>query len=98
MTARLGLVLALLALSAACRREAGPAERYRAFASAARDGKAEEVWSMLSERSRAALDARARNLAARTPSGVVAGSGRELVLGDLSAAAPRPKSVVVVRE
>lgn len=98
MTARHALALALLLLSIGCRREAGPAERYRAFAAAARDGDAAAVWSMLSESSRAALDTRARAVAAAAPAGVVATSGRQLVLGDLSAGAPRPKSVVVVRE
>ncbi len=99
MTAR--RALALLALAAAlggCRRDADPADRYRAFAQAARDGKADEVWNMLSERSRAELDRRAKALAAQAPPGVIAASGRALVLGDLSALAPAPTSVVVVRE
>jgi hypothetical protein len=84
--------------AAGCRREVGPAERYRAFAAAAREGNADAVWSMLSEDSRAALDERARALAAETPPGVVVPSGRQLVLGDHSARAPRPKAVVVLRE
>lgn len=95
--------LALLALAAllalpACRRDVGPADRYRAFAAAARAGKAEEVWAMLSEASRAELDRRAGDLAAKAPPGVLARSGRALVLGDLSALAPRASAVVVVRE
>jgi hypothetical protein len=101
MTAHRALALltaAALATLSACRRDASPADRYRAFASAARDGKAEEVWGMLSERSRAELDGRAKALAASAPPGVVAASGRAMVLGDLSALAPRPTSVVVVRE
>ncbi len=101
MTLRLSLVLAVLALALAaggCRRGDGPAERYRAFAAAARSGDGDAVWSMLSERSRATLEARAKALAARVPSGVVPGSGRELVLGGLSARAPRPAQVLVVRE
>ncbi len=102
MTSRRALALPALlaALSAlpACRREPGPADAYRAFAAAARDGKADEVWAMLSDRSRAGLDRRAKDLAAKAPAGVVAASGRALVLGDLSAAAPAPTSVVVVRE
>jgi hypothetical protein len=53
---------------------------------------------MLSERSRAALDARAADIASRAPPGVVAGSGRQLVLGDLAARTPRAKAVVVRRE
>lgn len=92
-------LLGLLVLCAlpACRGEAGPADRYRAFAAAAREGRADEVWSMLSERSRAELDRRAQALAAKAP-GVVEASGRQLVLGDLAAAAPPPAEVVVVRE
>jgi hypothetical protein len=101
MTVRSALaLLAVAALAAlpACRRDVGPADRYRAFAAAARDGKADDVWAMLSEQSRAELDRRAKALAARAPPGVLAGAGRELVLGDLSALARRPTSVVVVRE
>ncbi len=87
-----------LAAAPACRRDGGPAERYRAFAAAAREGKADDVWSMLSERSRAELDRRAKALAAQAPPGVLADSGRARVLGDLSALAPAPASVVIVRE
>ncbi len=92
------LAAAALAAIPACRPEAGPADVYRTFAAAARDGKADDVWAMLSDRARAELDRRARDLAARAPAGVLAASGRALVLGDLSAAAPAPTSVVVVRE
>ncbi len=92
------LSLALLALAlSACRRGEGPVEAYRRFAAAARSGDAETAWNMLSERSRAALDARARELAARAP-GVLPASGRDLLLGDQSARAPRLRSAVVVRE
>lgn len=97
MTVRL-LVLAVLLASSGCRRDVGPAERYGAFAAAARKGEADEVWSMLSERSRQALDARARALAAQAPPGVIAGSGRQLVLGNLAQRARPPVSVTVVRE
>jgi hypothetical protein len=99
MALRLSLSLVLvLVLAAGCRGEPGPADRYRTFAAAARRGDGDAVWSMLSEGSRAALDARAKALAARVPAGVVPGSGRELVLGGLSARAPRPGQVLVVRE
>jgi hypothetical protein len=91
-------VLLAVGLTLACRRAQGPAEQYRAFAAAARAGDADAVWSMLSERSRAALDARAREVAARAPSGVLSSSGRDLVLGDPSASARRLASVVVTRE
>lgn len=94
----LALLLALLLASPGCRRDLGPAERYAAFAAEARDGDADAVWSMLSTSSREALDARARALAARVPPGVVAASGRQLVLGDLAPRARRPRSVTVVRE
>jgi hypothetical protein len=92
------LALALLLAAAGCRRDVGPAERYSAFAAAAREGNAEAVWSMLSQASRDAVEARARALAAQAPGGVVATSGRQLVLGDLAPRASRPRSVVVVRE
>lgn len=93
------LVLALLAVSlAACRRGEGPAEAYRRFAAAARSGDAEAAWGMLSTRSRAALDARAKELSARAAPGVLPASGRDLLLGDQSARAPRLKSAMVLRE
>jgi hypothetical protein len=97
LAAPLALALVVLA-STACRRPQGPAEQYRAFTAAARAGDADQVWSMLSERSRAILDARAREVAAQAPAGVVAASGRDLVLGDLAARAGRVESVVVSRE
>jgi len=92
----LGLVLLLA--STGCRRDVGPAERYAAFSAAARDGDADAVWSMLSTSSREALETRARALAARAPPGVVAASGRQILLGDLAPRARAPRSVVVVRE
>jgi hypothetical protein len=101
MTAPRALALlasAALAALPACRREVGPADRYRAFAAAAREGRSQEVWSMLSEASRAELDRRAKDLGAKAPPRVLSDSGRALVLGDLSALAPRPTAVVVVRE
>ncbi len=99
MTVRaLALLVAAVALLSACRGDAGPADAYRAFAAAVHDGKADDVWARLSERSRAELDRRAKEVAAQAPPGVVAASGRATVLGDLSAVAPRPTSVVVVRE
>lgn len=90
------LLLAALA-TAGCRRPAGPAETYRTFASAVRAGDADAVWARLSERSRAALDARARAAAARA-GGVVPSSGKDLVVGDLAHEAPRVRNVTVVRE
>lgn len=89
--------LAAVALAACSQRE-GPAESYRRFAAAARAGDAAAVWSRLSERSRAALDARARELSGRAAPGVIPPSGRDLVLGDQSARAARLRAAVVVRE
>lgn len=83
---------------AGCSRPDGPAETYRRFAAAARGGDAEAAWGMLSTRSREALDARAKELAARAAPGVLPASGRDLLLGDQSARAPRLRSAVVVRE
>lgn len=94
------LPLALLSAVAlaACSRPEGPAESYRRFAAAARSGDADAVWSMLAERSRATLDARARDLSSRAAPGVIPPSGRALVLGDQAARAARLRTVVVVRE
>jgi hypothetical protein len=99
---RLALALLLLPLAAVgCRRETGPVEAYRAFAAAARSRSpdAEEaVWKLLAARSREALDARAKALAARAPAGVVPATGKDLVLGNLAPAAARIRTAVVVRE
>jgi hypothetical protein len=83
---------------AGCRAPEGPAERYRRFSDLAREGKAENAWPMLSSSSRARFEARARELAAQAPAGVIAASGPELLLGDLAVTAPRVKSAMVVRE
>lgn len=93
----LALVSAALALGA-CPRPDDPADRYRRFAAAARAGDADAVWSMLSGASREAFDAEARALSARAPKGVIPPSGRDLVVSDQSARAPRIRSAVVVRE
>jgi len=94
----LAVLLVSLLATTSCRRAQGPADQYRAFVAAARAGDAEQVWSMLSEPSRALLDARAKEVAGRAPAGVIATSGRDLVLGDLSARTARVESVVVSRE
>ncbi len=98
MYVRLAVALSLAVSLSACRRADGPADRYRAFAAAARGGDAAAVWSMLSERTRAAMDARAKAVSAAAPGGVVSPSGKDLVLGDLAVRAQRPRSIVVVRE
>lgn len=96
---RLALVLVVAALATGgCRRPGGPAEAYRAFAAAARAGDADGVWARLSTRSRDVLDARARQIAARAPAGLVSQAGKDLALGNLSAQAPRLRSVTVLRE
>jgi hypothetical protein len=87
---------ALMLTLAGCRRPQGPDGTYRAFAAAARAGDAGQVYGLLSERSRAALDARAKALAARVPG--TPASGRELALGDLAAGAPRIARVEVLSE
>jgi len=91
-------LVALLVLLLACRRVDGPDEAYRAFARAAREGDAATVWSLLSERSRADLDARAAALAARASAGTIPARGRDLVLGDLAPSAQPIEKAVVVRE
>jgi hypothetical protein len=98
---RTAVALALLAAAlttGGCRRPAGPAETYRAFAAAARAGDADGVWGRLSARSREVLDARAKEVAARAPAGVIPASGKELVLGDLAAQAARLRAATVLRE
>jgi hypothetical protein len=95
---RLVLSLLLVLSVAGCRRSAGPAETYRAFAEAARAGDADGVWKRLSQGSRDALDARARDAAARAPGGVLPSSGKDLAVGALGAEAPRIEKATVVRE
>jgi len=91
-------VLLAATLLPGCRRASGPDETYRAFARAAREGDAATVWSLLSERSRAELDARAKALAASAPPGALPAGGRDLVLGDLAPSAPPVEKALVVRE
>jgi hypothetical protein len=88
---------AFVLLALACSRPAGPAETYRLFATAARDGRSDVAWTLLSEGSRAALDAAARDAAARAP-GIVPPRGQDLVLGDSAFRSPPLKSALVVRE
>jgi hypothetical protein len=94
---RLLPALAALAALAACRSSGGPAEAYRAFAAATRAGDEDQAWARLSERSRAALDARAKEVAART-GGVTPAMGKDLLVGDATSRAPRIEDVVVLRE
>jgi hypothetical protein len=91
----LGALVLLLAL--ACSRPPGPAETYRKFAAAVRDGRSDVAWALLSEKSRAALDAAARDASARAP-GIVPPRGQDLVLGDSAFLSPPLKSAIVSRE
>jgi hypothetical protein len=91
------LILAAIALAACAPREGSPGAAYRAFVRAVSERDADRAWGILSSDTQAWLEARARSAAAAAP-GVVAPSGRQLLLGD-AALGPRPlASVVVVRE
>jgi hypothetical protein len=94
--ASLGIAAALLLLAPGCRKP-GPEEAYRAFAEALRAGEAQKAWSLLSEGSRKALDARAAELSGAT-GGVVRDAGAALLVGTEARRAPRIASVTVVRE
>jgi hypothetical protein len=94
--ALLGLAAALLLVSPGCRKP-GPEEAYRAFAESLRAGEAQKAWSLLSEGSRKALDARAAELARET-GGIVRESGAALLVGAEARRAPRIASVALVRE
>ncbi len=84
--------LALALAPAACARDPGPEAAYRSLAKAVADRDADTAWSLLSRDSQKRLDALAREAAARAP-GVVAPSGRQLLLGDASLAS-RPLALV----
>ena len=86
--------LALALSLSACARDPGPEAAYRALAKAVAERDADQAWSLLSQASRKRLDALAREAAARAP-GVVAPSGRQLLLGD-AALASRPLARVEV--
>ena len=95
---RAAAIAALLAvvLAAACARPEAPDAAYRALAAAARARDADRAWSLLSSSTQAWLDARAKAAAARAP-GVVAPSGKELLLAGGAPVRP-PRSIVVLRE
>jgi hypothetical protein len=100
MLPRMALLRALGAfalLAVACNRSSSPADAYRQFAAAVREGRADLAWTLLSEKSRAALDADARAAAARAP-GIVPPRGEDLVLGDSAFRSRAVKSAIVVRE
>ena len=98
MTRLPALALAAVLALAGCRSEGPPDTAYRAFAQATRDGDAETAWSLLSSSTREWLDRRASEVASRAPEGVVPSSGKALLLGNAALAAPRVKSVVILRE
>jgi len=93
------LLAAALAAALACAQggDARPDATYSAFARAVADRDADRAWALLSADTQAWLDARALAAAAAAP-GVVAASGRHLLLCDGSLA-PRPLAeAVTVRE
>jgi hypothetical protein len=92
-TAFLAAVLAVLGCAPAER----PDVAYRALVDAVRARDGDRAWQLLSSRTQAWLDARAKAAAARAP-GVVPASGRELLLGGGGAAVRPPRTVVVLRE
>ncbi len=87
-------LLVALALLACAQRDGAPDLAYRAFVRAVSERDADRAWGMLSTDTQAWLEARARSAAAAAP-GVVAPSGRKLLLGD-AALAPRPLATAVV--
>lgn len=95
--------LSALALAAAlalpgCRKPGPPDAAYRSFTQAAREGDSGTAWELLSQRTREWLDRRAADAASKAPSGVVSSSGRDLLLGNAALAAPKVKSIVILRE
>jgi len=88
------LLASLIALTPACARELGPEAAYRSFLKAVAERDADRAWNLLSQASQKRLDERARAAAARAP-GVVAPSGRQLLLGDAALQA-RPAATVAV--
>jgi hypothetical protein len=92
------LALAAVLLVPGCRKAGAPDVAYRTFAQATREGDAETAWSLLSERTREWLDRRAADVSSRAPDGVVPASGKALLLGNAALAAPKVKSIVILRE
>jgi hypothetical protein len=88
------LALVALALAACAPRDPPPDAVYRAFARATSERDAAAAWDLLSERTRAWLDARARAAAARAP-GLVPANAQRLLLGD-AAGGVRPARVIEV--
>ena len=91
---RLSQLALLVPLLAGCARDPGPDAAYRSLAQAVAERDADKAWSLLSRDSQRRLDALAREAAARAP-GVVAPSGRQILLGD-AALASRPLARVEV--
>jgi hypothetical protein len=91
------LSVLVLAGAACAPREGAPDAAYRTFARAVADRDADRAWALLSSDTQAWLDARAAQVAAAAP-GVVAPSGRQLLLGAAARSAPPVTSVIVARE
>jgi hypothetical protein len=87
---------AALALAACAPRDTPPDAVYRAFARAASERDAAAAWPLLSARTRAWLDARARAAAAEAP-GLLSPSGQRLLFGDAAARARPLKEIAVLR-
>jgi hypothetical protein len=87
-------LLVAFALIACAPREGSPEGTYRAFVRAVSERDADRAWGLLSSDTQAWLEGRAKSAGAAAP-GVMAPSGRQLLLGD-AALAPRPLASVVV--
>jgi hypothetical protein len=91
------LALAALLSLAGCARPEPPDAAYRQLVAALRARDGDRAWELLSARTQAWLDARAKAAAARAP-GVVPASAKELLVGSAALSLRPPKSIVVLRE
>jgi hypothetical protein len=85
-----------LALAACAPRDPPPDAVYRAFARAASERDAAAAWPLLSARTRAWLDARARAAAARAPA-LLPASPQRLLFGDAAGTARPLREIEVLR-
>ncbi len=92
------LAAILLAAVLACTADGPPEAAYRAFVRAVGDRDGEKAWALLSSDTQAWLDAQAKEVARAAP-GVIAPSGKGLLLGDAAQAGhPGLSRVVLLRE
>jgi hypothetical protein len=87
---------AALALAGCAPQDPAPDAVYRAFARAAAERDAAAAWPLLSSRTRAWIEARARAAADRAP-GLVPPSGQRLLFGDAAGPARPVKEIEVLR-